>query len=351
MIFLPAPVGSDWVVAYMALALIVYSTGYSLFAIPYIAMVGEMTDGFHERTRLMSYRTFFVGVGQISGSAGAAALVKYLGGGATAYAWMGAAAAAVIFTAMLVTFVGTASARQRPVSAHKPQPRMEQVRSLFANRPFVTLMGAKITQYLAISTVATTKLLFFLNVLGIGYAGLISATFAQGVTQIATVPLWAILSRRIGKKNAYLLAILLLAAAYGSWIIAEPGISELEIWIRGALQGVAAAGTTLISISMLPDVMEYDRRLHGVGREGVFSSIYAMFEKLSFAIAPGLVGLMLASAGYVATTGGRIVQQSEATITALYAGAAIIPLALAMLSFVIMLFYRLEEKDLEAVRG
>ena len=48
-------------VGYMAFALVFYSTAYSLFNVPYFAMPGEMTDGYHERLRIMSFRTAFVG--------------------------------------------------------------------------------------------------------------------------------------------------------------------------------------------------------------------------------------------------------------------------------------------------
>ena len=59
-----APALTGWtLIAYMGAALIIYSTGYSLFNIPYLAMPGEMTDGYNERLRLISYRTAFVGVG------------------------------------------------------------------------------------------------------------------------------------------------------------------------------------------------------------------------------------------------------------------------------------------------
>lgn len=346
MIFAPPAMSDTWLTIYMAAALIIYSTGYSLFAVPYIAMAGEMTDGYHERTRLLSFRSVFIAIGQLLAASGAAALIEWLGGGSRGYAWMGAACAAIIFTTMVITFFGTKNARRREAPPKHTLPKAGQLKSLFTNRPFAILMGTKITQYLAISTVATTKLLFFLNVLGIGYVGMINATMSQYIVQGASVPFWVWFSKAIGKKRAYLVAIVLLALAYGSWVLATPSITTTEIWIRGGLQGLAASGTTLVSISMLPDIMEYDRKRTGNSREGVFSSIYAMLEKLSFAIGPGLIGVILAMAGYVATTKGELVQQSQSTIDALYLGAGVLPFALAMTSFVIMCFYDLDEKKI-----
>lgn len=65
-------IGHVPLVLWIGFALMVYSTGYSLFGVPCMAMVGEMTVGYHERTRLMSSGSFFVDVGQLTASASAA---------------------------------------------------------------------------------------------------------------------------------------------------------------------------------------------------------------------------------------------------------------------------------------
>ena len=66
LIFSPPDLGNRALVAYMMGALVVYSTGYALFNVPYVAMASEMTSDFHERTRLWSFRTFFVSIGNCS---------------------------------------------------------------------------------------------------------------------------------------------------------------------------------------------------------------------------------------------------------------------------------------------
>lgn len=45
--------------------IVLYSAGYSLFNVPYRALPAELTDGYHERTRLSSFRTVFVSFGQL----------------------------------------------------------------------------------------------------------------------------------------------------------------------------------------------------------------------------------------------------------------------------------------------
>jgi GPH family glycoside/pentoside/hexuronide:cation symporter len=78
-------------------------------------------------------------------------------------------------------------------------------------------------------------------------------------------------------------------------------LSLPSIWWRGAVNGLAAAGTTLLSISMLPDIMEYDRIKTGLRREGIFSGIYTIVEKLGFAPGAAITGAVLSFSGYIPT--------------------------------------------------
>jgi glycoside/pentoside/hexuronide:cation symporter, GPH family len=351
MLFMPPAFTGQALVGWMALALIVYSTGYSLFSVPYMAMAGEMTDGYHERTRLIAYRAFFIMLGQLLSSAGTAAIITWAGGGRPGYAAMGMITAALMVLSMVGSFLGTRGARiVHAVPAVRRVPRGEALRALATNRPFLLLMLIKIGQYMGIAVINTTKLLFLLNVVHVGYVGLINLTLVQNILSALCVPLWARLSRRIGKRPAYLAATGILALTYLSWFWTGPGLTMPGIWLRGAANGIAAAGTTLLSGAMLPDVMEYDRLRTGLRREGIFSSIYTIIEKLSYAMGAGLVGVLLASSGYLPTLKGAIVAQPLSAIQALYAGASLIPAGLVTISFVLMLFYPLDETRLAAER-
>jgi GPH family glycoside/pentoside/hexuronide:cation symporter len=311
-----------------------------------VAMAGEMTDGYHERTRLLSFRAFFIGLGQMVASAGIAALMSWVGGGRLGYAAMGAAAGFLIASAMLASFFGTRAARMADT---KPMPhvsRSEALRTLATNRPFVLLMIIKLSQYTGIASINTAKLLFLLNVVHTGYMGLVHLTFVQNLMTVITVPLWVWAGRAIGKRPAYMLSTVTLVVAYGSWYWTAPGITLPEIWIRGALNGVAAAGTALLSVSMLPDVMEYDRLRTGARREGVFSSLYTIVEKLGYALGAGLVGLVLASGGFVPTVQGAVVQQPTTAIQALYVSASLLPAGFILFSWILMCFYPLDQEML-----
>jgi GPH family glycoside/pentoside/hexuronide:cation symporter len=351
LLFSPPELADAGLTLWMMFALVVYSTGYALFTVPYIAMSGEMTDGYHERTRLLSFRAFFVSLGQIFSAAGTAALIGWFGGGTTGYAWMGAVSAIALSISMMICFFSTGRARVIEHESGVKVSRGEALRALGTNAPFLLLMSIKITQYMAIAVITTTKLLFLLNVLKIGYEGLAQLTLVQNLVSAASVPLWVTFAKQFGKRTAYLGASLLLMLVYASWFMAEPGLGMGEVWLRGALNGIAAAGTTLMSISMLPDVMEFDRLRTGMRREGIFSSFYTIVEKVAFALGAGVIGVLLTFAGFIPTTQGQLVQQPNSAILALYIGASLLPAALIAISAVLMLFYRLDDKRLGAMRA
>lgn len=349
LIFMPPKLEGMGLILWMGMALVVYSTGYSLFSVPYVAMAGEMTDGYHERTRLFSFRAFFITFGQIISSAGTAALISCGGGGSLGYAVMGGVTGAILTATMLACFVGTKNARFVHGQSSSHITRGDAMRALWTNRPFVLLMSIKIAQFMAIAVINTTKLLFLLNVAKVGYAGLIHLTVVQNIVAAIAVPFWVRAARRVGKRNAYIGATACLAVVYCSWFFTGPGLGLPDIWWRGALNGFAASGTTLLSIAMLPDIMEYDRLRTGLRREGVFSGVYTIVEKLGFALGAAVSGMVLSFSGYIPTIGGQLITQPPSAIAGLYAGASLIPALLICISMSLMLFYRLDEKMLRAV--
>ena len=75
MIFSPPTLSEGMVPIYMFVALVIYSTGYSLFNVPYMAMPAEMTDDPHQRSKLMSFRVVNGALGNLVGGWATASLI------------------------------------------------------------------------------------------------------------------------------------------------------------------------------------------------------------------------------------------------------------------------------------
>jgi GPH family glycoside/pentoside/hexuronide:cation symporter len=341
-IFSPPDLGENAVNIYMLGALILYSTGYSLFNVPYMAMPSEMTPSKYERSRLLSFRTVFVSIGQVLAMGGTAALISAGGGGAEGYRIMAYVMTLLIGGAMLLSFFGTAKAPQLEV-IERPKEKQEQgsFRLLLANRPFCLLAAAKIFQFLSFASVATTSLLFMLNVLQIGYTGQVMLAVTQNVASALSMPGWLWLERRLGKRNAYLIGITIMSVTSLSWLLAQANPGTAELIVRGIALGAGSGGMILLSISMLSDTLAYDRELTGLQREGLLSSVIAVIEKTAFAFGVAVVGMLLSHAHYLPTKNGQIIQQPASAVSALYICFAVLPVILFACNAACILFYKL----------
>jgi len=342
MIFVPPTLSDTMTIVYMLAALVLYSTGYSLFNVPYMSMPSEMTSSKYERSRLLSFRTVFVSIGQLLAIAVTASLISSNGGGFHGYAVMASVMGLIIVTAMVLSFFGTAKAPTlAPVDHAVFAASSGQLRDVLRNRPFVMLMGAKIFQFLSFASLATTALLFMLNVLRLGYYGQMQLAISQNIAVAASMPLWLWLERRIGKRNAYFIGIGVMSAASLSWLPAGRDVTTWGILIRGLFSGLGSGGMILLSISMLSDTLAYDRELTGRHREGLLSSIAAIVEKAAFAIGVGAVGVILRLAHYIPTRNGALVEQPATVVAALTLCFAVLPVLLFVGNAVCIWFYDL----------
>lgn len=348
MLFAPPVMSDQALIIWMVLGLIIYSTAYSLFNVPYMALPGELTNGFHERTRLLSFRTVFVSIGQLLAMAGTAWLIQAGGADRSGYALMGLVMALIIGGAM------TATALSIPVQHGAAQlpgthlPGFAQVRAIARNRPFMLLLGAKVFQFLSFASIASTHLLYMLNVVAVGYTGQIIVSVTQNLAMVCAMPLWVWSGKRYGKRQTYLAGVVLFCLTALSWLFADQSITNLGLILRGIVSGVGSAALILMSVSMLGDTQAYDRLITGEAREGLLSSTIAVVEKVSFALGVAVLGVFLQALHYVPTTGGELVEQPASALLALKLGFAVVPAAMFLVNGIFLWFYDLDEAKMAA---
>ncbi|MEO7385884.1 MAG: MFS transporter [Gammaproteobacteria bacterium] len=318
-------------------ALVLYATGYTLFGIPYLAMPAEMTDDYHERSRLMSARTIFLTLGILAGGALAPVLVFAFGGGPGGYARMSWIVGALILATMLACFAGTRDARGTLPDLNKASAGglAAAWQSAFGNRPFVTLIISKFCHLVGVAVSMSSLAFLVTQVLDRPESSMGGFVLASAAGSIVSMPLWLAVSRRSGKRAAYLVAVACYLPVLLSWLLATPDEATALFLGRGFLTGLATGGLTLAAQSMLPDTIENDFRRTGLRREAMFSAVYSIAEKLASAMGPFLLGLVLSSAG-----GDR----------GIVLAAVAIPAVASLLSAVALLFYGLD-RQLRSARG
>jgi len=341
--------GSSELVAIVAFALLLNATGYTIFNVPYLAMPAEMTNDYIDRTKLISFRAGAVALGGIVATAIGPAIISTFGGGVEGHAAMSYFLAAIILGGGLLCFLTTARA---PALMHTSLGGIgfrKQLRTAIGNRPFLLLLGVKVCHLTGLAIYLSTMPFFFNVILqrSLSYMGLyflVQSTFIL-ISQF----LWVRITRDFGKNAAYYLAVLFYVGALLSWLLADSGEPVALILCRAMFTGIGAGGVLLIGQSLLPDTMQYDYQRTGIRREGIFAGVYTTVEKLSFALGPSLMGLLLGTAGYVAG-GGERVAQSQASEWVIYAGASILPAVGITAAGLVMTRYKLNEAMLTMTR-
>ena len=97
-----SPMSTGIAIPVVLLLLIMISTGYTIFAVPYLALAPDLAPSYDGRTRLMSYRVFFLMMGVLVGVLLGPKLVAFGGG----YHLMSIIIGAIVILAGVIAFLG-----------------------------------------------------------------------------------------------------------------------------------------------------------------------------------------------------------------------------------------------------
>ena len=81
------------------------------------------------------------------------------------------------------------------------------------------------------------------------------------------------------------------------------------------------------------------------------SGVFTLVEKVSGAIGPLLVGLLLQSQGLIVAAPGETVEQPGQVLIAVKIGMSLLPAAITLACIPFLLLYRLDESELERARS
>ncbi|GAA5142802.1 MFS transporter [Nocardioides marinquilinus] len=329
----------DSKVAETAWVLVVFlacATAYAFFQVPYVAMPAELTSGYDERTRLMTWRVGVLAFTIMLAGASAPA-VRDAVGGRDGYRIMGLLMAVLILVGVLGAYHGTRRAPVGAVDAGAGTLR-EQLRVVSASRSFRLLLTTFVLQALATGCMLAGVDYLADDVLGRSGAATVLFLCFVGPALLLT-PLWAAVGERVGKQRGYVASSLVLALGAGLAASAQ-AVPAAAVFAAVALVGVGYAGCQVFPLAMLPDVAADDARRTGENRAGVYTGVWTAGETLGLALGPGAFALVLAVGGYVSSQDGDAVQPGSA-LTAITLGFSLLPAVLVLLSLVWLLRYRL----------
>ncbi len=291
-----------------------FSTIVSIVSLSYNALHSEIALDYNERTSLSSVRIFFSTVSSILCAVLPLPIVERFVDVRTG--WMVMALAFGLFFA--VPFLGPLLAvRERPDFQKKPAPfAWSTFFAPFRIRTFVYSLLMYLMAFVAIDVVSSVLVYFMKYFLHRGS----EVQFASGtllISQVAVLPVYVALSKRIGKSRSYMVgALIWLVLMLGSLLIG-PGRPGWVIYAFAALVGCATGGIVVMVYAIFPDIPDVDELISGERREAMFSALVTFMRKLSSALAIFMVSQAIHFAGYAApvqeVSGGvtRLLEQTQ----------------------------------------
>lgn len=319
--------------AYVTLMFVLATTGYALFSVPYTALLGEITNDRHERTRLVALRMGFLGLSLLIAAVGWPEVLKALGGSSRAYGVVGWGVGALCLVAMLVTVLGT---RRMPLlqGATDATGLSAQLRIVLGERAFVMLALAYGLQMLAQSANSTMLAYVgkYLSPLGGNFLALYFGVMT--LAGVVAMLFWPMVARRLPKRSCFVLGTCIGVVGF---LVSVWGLStSMAVLVAGAvLAGIGFSAGQVFGFSLLPDVIDVHRRRSGKNRDGAFTGVWVGWEKIGLALGAMLSGLVLGWSGFIPSTGEAVAQPASALaammwlfgiVPALLMAASLLPL-------------------------
>jgi len=311
--------------AYVAVAFLVAASAYAFFQVPYVAMPAELTAGYAERTRLMTWRVAVLACAILISGALAPLVVDLGGGGLTGHRWSGVFVGALIVVGTLGVFFGTRTAPSTSAEDSEPSLRA-QLRVAAGNKPFRALLICYIVQAAGVGTMLAGVQYFGDHIIAQDAAG--TFLFAAFVgPALLVMPLWTRVGARHGKLRGLIAASLLFAAGALALLLA-PAVPAAATYVIVALIGCGYAGQQVFAMAMLPDHIERDTVRTGRRQAGVFTGLWTAGETFGLALGPGIYALMLQLFGYVSSSSGEAAVQDATARLGVLLGFTVIPAVL-----------------------
>lgn len=167
---------------------------------------------------------------------------------------------------------------------------------------------------------------------------LLFAAFVIG--SILSQAVWVLLSYRLGKLSALVLGLGLYVVLLVVLYTALPSVNVTAVAGLFVLAGMTNGAYQQIPWAIYPDLMDVTRRSSGAAIEGAFSAVWLFGQKLANALAPALLGLTLAAAGWRETTTGAA-PQTDIALATLQAAITLVPAGILLLAiFGLLVIYR-----------
>ncbi|MEX2204815.1 MAG: MFS transporter [Myxococcota bacterium] len=328
-------------IVWMSVMVVVFYTATSIFLIPHTALGAELTDSYHDRTRIFGGRHIGWTLGSFAAIGGLFALNASSDIRLTVTSL---AIGAGIVTALLVLWTVYRLRERAEFQGRGAEHPYRAFRDVWRN-PHARLL----------------LIVFGIESLGAATIGVLTPYVAEYVVKrpeaappviavymlasVMFVPIWLPLSRRFGKKALWLASMLLTAVSFGSMFLLTEG-ALLLMTVLAFFAGTAAGCGAMMGPSIQADVIDWDEHATGERKEGAYFAAWNFIFKVATGLTQALTGYVLTFSGYVANQDQT--HAVQVTILALY---GLFPMGCYLIGSLLFMRFKLDEAGYARIRS
>ncbi|OHB55768.1 MAG: hypothetical protein A2Y07_10595 [Planctomycetes bacterium GWF2_50_10] len=344
--------GMFWYILGIAM---VYLVMYTVYVVPYTALGYELTNDYHERTRVLAWRMYIGLIGSLT--------VPWLywlclrptfnGDVAKGAMWVS------IGIAIIIIIAGISPAMVcRDDRATKNQEKIKIVKAILytlKNKPFMILCAGYIIIILGLFASSTLGL--YINIYYVYRGDKIAAAAMNGMigtvsalTSYLSLPLITKFSVKWGKRNGMIAGMALGTIGIASlWFTMTPEMPYLQL-VSTFIWGLGMQGCWLMISSMVADICDEDELETGLRREGVYGAVNGLALKGALALTTLVGGVLLVWSGYDATSAESAGIVNSNVLFKMRALFVIGQIAALLIGIIVFMFYPITKQKAESTR-
>ena len=318
---------------------LLHRTCFTIVSVTFSSLTPRITSDSQERTNLTGFRMLGAQTGTNLMALLAFPIIFWVGGEdeSSGFLVLGAIAGLTALAIHAVTFI-TVKEPENDLGIERVGGSLaEAAQAVAKNGPFWLVFSA--TLIVGITTIFFGNNLIYYTKYALNlheHQGTI--LFTSGIIAFLSIPIWWVISNRIGKKLTWLISSSVTLIALISFYLYP--ISQLnELLVLVGFIGFGSGAGGILFWSMLPDTIEYGEVHTGVRSESSLYGFMTFAQKGSIAFAIIILGLVLDAIGFQANE-----IQTESTIADMKAIMTLIPIVGIASSLIIIYFYPIDAK-------
>jgi GPH family glycoside/pentoside/hexuronide:cation symporter len=308
----PEELSGSWLIAWMAFGVIGFYSAMTIFIVPHMSLGAELTQNYHERSRLYGLRHAAFTVGSIFSLFSIKLLIgaEQEGEEAVRRVAFELSVMAALITGGLIVYAVMKLRERSDFQGRVQQSPFGAFRDVWQNPHARLVLVVSFIEHVGSAVIALLTLYIAQYV--VGRAALAPVfILAYMIPSSLSVPMWLPLSRKFGKIRLWIFSMLLTGFSFAG-MFSLPFLETLEakvitIFFFAFFAGLAAGCGGTIAPSVQSDIIDYDEYKTGERKEGSYFAAFNFVFKSA-------AGLMIVVTGFVLQFSGFIPNQEQTMV-------------------------------------